>query len=320
MPKYSHYDELQNEHGISVMYTKSAVGGQSEKMFVRMDSAFLTDFFADIAKGDTSYVTYIDDIAKDYATTGKAPLSAVSLLMKLYDSGCKYGYMEDVGSRLGNLLGIPVVYNKAFRVGSVNYVASIDYMKFDPKLKYGILEGDYYTGTYDTHKEWNYSKWLDFFECSVIKNKHNGKMLRDSQLYQIERGFTTSYFFRKYLLEDPDFDLHNMSIIYNEAEDSYSFGPNYDMERAHVEDRNKFAFEVELARDMKEAFEMFPYEMKAFMDRLLYIKQNKLIKPEFFPNIRNGFTKNKIIKRLNKNISDVCEAYVMYREQENEGM
>ena len=319
---YKLYDELQDDKGV-VRLTNEAIGGQSEKMFVRFNSELLTDFFADISKGNTSYVTYLDDIAPEYAKTGKAPLKAVSLLMKMYSSDCKYGSMEDMGSRVGNLLGIPVVYNKLQKCGSVNFLLSIDYMKFAPNIKYGTIEGDYYTAPHEGHNHYTYSNWLDFFDRSVLKNRYTGKLLNDNQILQILRGFTPSYFFRKYILEDTDFDLYNMGIIYDEATGKYSFGPNYDMERAMVKkNRINQDFEINLPNDIQEAFEMFPNEMKAFMDRLKFVQQNNLINHELLKNISSKFSRRKIIKRLNNNIDSVCLAYDMYRAKvkDNEGM
>ena len=122
-PKYEWYNSIIDANGIESS-TKKAFGGQSEKMFVRLDSDYLTNFFEEVSKGGTSYVTYIDDIIPEYITTKKPPIKAVSLMMKNYDSKCKYGYMEDMGSRVGNLLHIPVVYNKTFKDGGINYLLS----------------------------------------------------------------------------------------------------------------------------------------------------------------------------------------------------
>ena len=80
-PKYEFYNSIVDELGVESS-TKKAFGGQSEKMFVRLDSDYLDDFFTEVSAGNTSYVTYLDDVMPEFFTTKKPPVKAVSLMMK----------------------------------------------------------------------------------------------------------------------------------------------------------------------------------------------------------------------------------------------
>lgn len=313
-PKYEWYNVILDDKG-NESNPKKAFGGQTEKMFVRMDSDFLTDFFEEVSQGNTSYVTYIDDIIPEYLTTKKPPIKAVSLMMKLYDSNCKYGYMEDMGSRVANLLGLPVVYNKTFKDGGIHYGLSIDFMKHDKSLRYGTLEGDYFTAPHDTHKGLDLEGWMNFFENKVLVDAHTKRPLHDPDRLAIFRGFLPSYFFRKYIIEDPDFDVRNMSIIYNSDTEKYSFGPNYDMERAFVEDRQDYLYDHCLQRDLQLAYEMFPDIMRPFMARLKAVHEKHMITPKLLGNIKAPVFRGKIITRLNKNIDAIYKANMIVEER-----
>lgn len=318
-PKYEHYGSIIDDLGIESS-AKKAFGGQSDKMFVRLDSDYLTDFFEEVSAGDTSYVTYIDDIIPEYITTKKAPLKAISLMMKTYDGRCQYGYMEDMGSRVANLLNIPVVYNKTFKDSSINYLLSIDYMKYDKNLRYGTLEGDYFNSPYDSHAMYTLNDWVNFFDGKVLKDPISQKNLNDAERLSILRGFVPAYFLRKYIIEDPDFDVQNMCVIYNSDTEKYSFGPNYDMERAFVKPREDYIYDFTLARDIQLSYEMFPDIIKPLMSRISEVHKKKLINHKLLKNIPSVLARKKIIDRLNQNIEAVYKAHESVLESMKEGM
>ncbi|MBO7218414.1 MAG: hypothetical protein J6V40_00350 [Clostridia bacterium] len=318
-PKYEHYNSIVDELGIESS-AKKAFGGQSEKMFVRLDSDYLDDFFEEILAGNTSYVTYLDDVMHEFFTTKKPPVKAISLMMKYYDNGCKYGYMEDMGSRVANLLQIPVVYNKTFKEGSIHYLLSIDFMKYDSNLRYGTLEGDYFKSPYDSHASYTLNYWFNFFDAKVLLDPETGKVLNDPNRMSLFRSFVPSYFFRKYIIEDPDFDLQNMCVIYNRQDNRCTFGPNYDMERAFVKERDNYAFDYALERDIKLAYELCPDIIRPLMKRITHVHNKGLINNALLSNISAPLTRHKICNRLKRNIEDVAKAHYMVRQSMQEGM
>ena len=241
-------------------------------------------------------------------------------MMKVYDSGSKYGYMEELGSKMANLLKLPVVYNKTFKDGSIHYGLSIDFMKYDKSLRYGTMQGDYFTAPYDSHKDYEYENWVNFFENKILKDRHTGRFLNDSHRLQILRGFTPAYFFRKYVLEDPDFDLQNMCIIYDDTAKKYCFGPNYDMERAYCEERKPYLYEYTLQRDLELAYQIFPDVMQNFMQRLEYVDSNNLVTKDMFSHIKSPILRKKIMSRVKENISAIARQNKIVQSKIREGM
>ena len=317
-PRYSYYDSVLNEQGEPVS-TKEALGGKTDKVFVRMDSEFLEDYFKDVAKGNSSYVTYLDDIALDYVKGKKPPVSAVSTLLKLYDSASKRPYNEDVASRIGNLLGVPVVYNRAYKCGSVIFNMSIDYMKYDKNMEYGTIYPDY-TGpkNFDTLCNWKLNEWKHFLSKSTMHDPNTGVPISQAQRGKLIESFIPSYFFRKYILGDTDFGLHNVGIVHNKKQGTYLIGPNYDMERAFYDERSTDLFVDYFKDDLQSAMVTHPKAMEKFMARLQSIERQMLITPWLFKNIESKKYKNHVVKTLYRNIGLMSVTYDQYKAKEKE--
>ena len=311
-PKYSYYDRVINETGEPVS-TKEALGGQTDKIFVRMDSEFLEDYFKDVAKGNSSYVTYLDDIALDYISGKKLPISAVSTLLKMYDSSSKRPYNEDIASRVGNLVGVPIVYNRAYKYGSVIFNMSIDYMKYDKNLEYGTIYPDYNSERFTTICPWGLCEWKNFLVKSAMHDPNTGNPIPLNQRERLVESFIPTYFFRKYLLGDTDFGLHNVGIVHNKKHGTYLIGPNYDMERAFYDNRSAEDIAKAFSMDLKIAMDTCPKVMHKFISRLKKIERNMLITPWMFKNIDNKKYSKKAIKALYKNIDIICTEYDKYR-------
>ena len=309
-PKYSYYDCVLNEMGEPVS-TKEALGGQTDKIFVRLDSDFLLDYFKDVAKGSSSYVTYLDDIAKDYVNGKKPPVKAVSTLLKLYDSSSKRPYNEDIGSKVGNLLGVPVVYNRAYKCGSVIFNMSIDYMKYGDYMQYGVVYPDYVGKNQDAYCGWGLTEWKYFFSKSALHDPKTGKPIPLEKRNKLIESFIPTYFFRKYVIRDTDFGFHNIGIIHDRRNDSYKVGPNYDMERAFYSQTTFDSYVQNLERDMKSALATHPKAICDFMSRVKKVSKYQLITPWLFANVEDKRYRNKAIKSLYQNINTMCEIFEM---------
>ncbi|MBO7218415.1 MAG: hypothetical protein J6V40_00355 [Clostridia bacterium] len=313
-PRYSYYDSVLNEDGEQVS-TKEALGGKTDKIFVRMDSEFLEDYFKDVAKGDCSYVTYLDDIALDYLKGKKIPVSAVSTLLKLYDSASKRAYNEDIGSRVGNLIGVPVVYNRAYKCGSVIFNMSIDYMKYGDHMEYGVLYPDYTGKNEDPYNGWGLNEWKHYLKKAALHDPKTGMPIPLEKREKLVESFIPTYFFRRYVLKDTDFGFHNMCIVHDKRNDSYKFGPNYDMERAFYSNTTFDEYLSRLSKDMHSAMVTHPKLMKNFMTRLSKISSSQLITPWLFGNIEDKKYRNKAIKSIYQSINTMCHEYTRIREK-----
>lgn len=307
-PKYQYYDEVLSDTGEQVS-TKEALGGQTDKIFVRLDSDFLVDYFKDVSKGSSSYVTYLDDIAHEYLNGKKPPVKAVSTLLKIYDSASKRPYNEDIGSKVGNLLGVPVVYNRAYKCGSVIFNMSIDYMKYGDHMEYGVLFPDYAGKNEDPYNGWGLNEWKYFLSKATLHDPKTGVPIPLDKRAKLIDSFIPTYFFRRYVLRDTDFGFHNLSIVHDKRNDSYRVGPNVDMERAFYSNTTYDEYVTRLTKDLKSAMITHPKAIKSFMSRLKRVSSSQLITPWLFSNVEDKKYRNKAIKSLYQNINTMCHIF-----------
>ena len=283
---YELYSEILNNFGVESS-TKDAVGGKTDKIFVRLDSEHLTDYFKAVAKGGSSYVTYIDDIAIEYATTKKAPIRAVSAMIKEYDKSSKYPYNEEIASKIGNALGIPVVYNMSYEAEDRLQCISIDYMKYDKNLEYGTLYPDYNSRIIDGHSKFNLVEWEQVFLSMPLHNPSTGVPITMGQRKKLFKQFLPTYFFRRFVLGDTDFDVQNIGITYDKRHSTYSISPNYDMERAFNMNWSETSILRSLRRDMPFAIKYYPKEMSNFMKKVSSVYANRMLYSGTIKNIKD---------------------------------
>ena len=273
---------------------KTVFKGINDKLFIRLDSAHLQDFFDKVKEGKVSYVTYLDSALDEYRKTGVLPLKSISVLFKNYYGPYAefYAYNEEIASRVGNILGIPVVYNKTVKCADVinpppldvtigEYIeemlypkskeyhnVSIDYMQYGDitydSIHRGYLRDDRENRT--QHRNQSLRDWFQLFLFKDMRNPHTGASLTIPQRRGLTQEFIPTYFFRKYLLSDSDFDIHNIMIAHNAKEDTYSLAPNFDMERSFNRKWIRFEYEMCLHQDIEFAYKGYPDIVDKFFD------------------------------------------------------
>lgn len=334
-PKYYHYDEILDDNN-NTTDTMTAFGGKTEKVFVRMDSDFLSDLFVAKSRGNSSYVTYLDSLFDNYSYTRQGPpLKTISVLLKSYNSMQSEGYAcgEEIASRIGNAMGIPVVYNKhivgvdpqkeqELDLSLIDYIqryargeqekhhiVSVDFMEYSADISYDTIFKGYSKGAACRYSRGNWSlrDWYKFFlfEEDFVNPKTGEKVpLQDRK--KLTRDFIQMYLFRKYVISDSDFDIHNIVIKHDARANLYTFGPNYDMERAFCKNTDDDIYEIKFLEDIEFAYKAYPKEIDDFMKKVKAMKKNI---PSIVAGVDNTFFRNKYKRNLEKNVNLMMGVY-----------
>ena len=335
-PKYTHYDEILDDKN-NTTDTMTAFGGKTQKVFVRMDSDFLSDLFVAKSRGNSSYVTYLDSLfdSKYSYTRQGAPLKSISVLLKSYSSLQSEAYPcgEEIASKIGNAMGIPVVYNKhiegidpikerELNLGIMEYIqryskgeqekqhiVSVDFMEYSPDISYDTIFKGYSKGAACRYsrRNWSLREWYKFFlfEDDFVNPKTGEKVpLQDRK--KLTRDFIQMYLFRKYVLSDSDFDIHNIVIKYDDRKKEYTFGPNYDMERAFCKNEDKDIFEMRFKEDIEFAYKAYPKEIDTFMKAVKKLEKSV---SSITADVKNSHLRNKYRRDLTSNIQLMQRVY-----------
>ena len=335
-PRYTHYDEILDEKNNS-SDTMTAFGGKTQKIFVRMDSEFLSDLFVAKSRGNSSYVTYLDSLfdGKYSYTRQGAPLKSISVLLKSYSSMQSEGYPcgEAVASRIGNVMGIPVVFNQhivgvdpikeeGLDLGLIeyiqrysrgeqekNHIISVDFMEYSPDISYDTIFKGYSKGAACKYSRgnWGLREWYKFFLFeSDFCDPKTGEKIGLADRKKLTKDFIKMYLFRKYVISDSDFDIHNIVIKHDAKKKTYEFGPNYDMERAFCRDVDDDLYELKFMEDIEFAYKAYPEEIDSFMKSVKKLEKNIT---SVTNDVKSGYFKNKYKRNLTKNISMMQSVY-----------
>ena len=322
-PTYQFYDEIVNDNNVSCD-TMTVCGGKTEKVFVRMDSTYLSDLFKSKSKGRDSYVTYLDKLFNKYSFTRQGPpLSKVSVLLKSYASSKGEGYAcgEEIGSKIANILGIPTVYNKYIEgvdttpnrefddINSAytHHVVSVDFMEYNKDISYDTFyEGycDSKAGRY-SRREWRLREWYEFFLLShdILEQSTKQDLTMDVRK-KLAIDFIPMYLFRKYGIFDSDFDIHNIIVKHSKSKGDYSIGPNFDMERAFFKRHNVEALCRAFKVDLEFAYMHAPNKVKSFVKNFVNNQNALLSLAKSTPSV---FYRDKYVSMMSAYYPALCD-------------
>ncbi|MGN0961866.1 MAG: hypothetical protein ACI4PF_06700 [Christensenellales bacterium] len=285
--------------------TKKEIGGSEKKFFVRIndnkvlsdenneelqsskkeivDSVFFRELYESLMSGQSSYQTYLNDLFLD--DNGKprdkndiyVP-KFVSVMIKEIPEDI-WLYAEVVGSRLANLLKIPVVYT----------IAPCGFNK-TAKQKLG-LEGqnlmsvDFVPEGYEVEnlEEMGFSdcggrtqiaNFIDTIKLEMPKIAEKyGLKVTPERMDKFLKDFCLQYLFRSCLCGDCDCDVNNYGIFYNSETGDFRLSPVFDMEGCFSEELTSNSEQMyKVRKSIAYINKLYPDLLKDFI-----IKSNKLL-------------------------------------------
>ena len=282
----------------------SFMGGTMPKLFVRCDSRYFAELFQELKKDDCSYATYVNDLVKSLnGSVDQLPLSKLSIMLKSVHDDTNGYNNEEICSRIANIFGVPTVYNKAVEIEGSRYIASIDYMIKD-KVLTDVFE--------DEEPTRNVYSLLDFKNMviderldSLLKSRKITKQNYD----RLTGEFIENFFFRRYVLSDYDYDVHNIRLLYDKQNNRYEWAPNYDYEFAYDYPINYFEFTT----DLEYAYKIYPNTVKKIFEKYKKILHNDKmyynLKDEYGHEAARSYSRytNNILEQLIEIYNSILE-------------
>lgn len=244
------------------------IGGSLDKLFVRLNSKFLSGFLKEASKPECYYVTHVDDLIDDFCKGKDAsyfPLSKVSVMLKQE----RYKYIPDkietlnnevLGSRVCNAVGVPTVYNDIIKIDKDYYTMSIDFVK--PSQKIIRLIGNGRVNDTSHFPEWE--KLFDEQLPYVLPAKSN----KEKIIKQLKSSFVEPFLVHNLILDDADFYPRNTCLIENTKRNTFSWAPQNDFELI-LGGRNKNDFDKDAEVYLTYLFYHYPVELKKFMKKVM---------------------------------------------------
>lgn len=251
--------------------------GKYGKTFMRCNSGFLRELFDEIKNNpECSYVTYLNDFIKENYDGKTLPIKSVSVLVKDVPYGKETGgYMEEVVSRLGNVFGVAVPFNKYVKGEDGDYILSVDFIgkneRFDNLNKYftdyDLIEryniSDSDDSLYQNSVGNNFSleeEWYKNF-MGYPRNLATKEPLSDKQKEKLFIDFIPRYLFRKWVVSDYDLYSRNEGVLYNNQTGEFKT-LSYDFEYAF-----SYMYDVfQLAHDIVFLMKKYPNELDKFVE------------------------------------------------------
>ncbi|MBQ7351344.1 MAG: hypothetical protein IJW59_00540 [Clostridia bacterium] len=232
----------------------SEFGGSMPKMFVRCDSKVFKELIKDLSEPQCSYVTYFDDLIKSLGESSKEyfPLSKIGVMVKSVHQDA-YMNREEKASRVANAFGVPCVYNKLVSVDNNKLVLSVDCLKENEEF----VE---IQSNYERHTIYG----IDTAITAIVEGLQyliDEDKMTNEQLEVLLEDFIETYLFKVYILNDGDFTLQNLSVIFNKETGNYKWAPLFDMEYTL-----KGSFSSQFAQvDLSKIMMMYPKKFDAVM-------------------------------------------------------
>ena len=306
-----HYEEYHNN-----LETKD-IGGTLDKKFLRIDSKFLSRYFDEISKPNSSYVSYADDLIREYYDPKfrdeygekSFPIKYLSALVKHTDSHNNPGgrLHEVYSSRFANLFGIPTVYNEQVRFNKREAIISLDFLK-DGETMSSLLDlgseifpnvrSNALRFEYDEYTPMN--KWCnlitDILNCNLDKNIPN----RNEMISEICGDFCLQMLYKTLIVNDEDFSVHNVAIVFSKDKKSARLAPAHDFEYCILRSFSVMSYIEYTLRHFKFLNKHFPEKLAKFMDNF----QNKFFSKD------GTINSNRIEKIFKEAIND--EATILF--------
>ena len=289
------------------------------------DSVIFSELWQNKINGNSSYVTYCDELLDGRNGEYYIP-NYVSCLVKSND--VMANYKECLGSRLSNLMGIPTVFNtmqamvisdgEARSLGfetdnlkliSVDFIPSgYEFESFE-HLDLGINPDN----SLESNLKIASSMWYYYIGRSL------GVKLDRQQVQTFEKDLCLQYLFRRGLCHEGDYRARNVGVLYSSELQKFYLAPNFDMEYLLSGSCPT------LKQDMMYINSRFPGLVDSFISRLNVVRDNDLIKGTFakLPKMSTfAFAAEIGIMEamLNKNIDEMLDIYSSISTEFNKDM
>ena len=250
------------------------------------DSMFFSELYQALLDENCSYQTYLNDsIVSDTPADRHYPQKVSCLVKNISDdTSC---FSEVAGSRLGNLLGVPTVFNVAVgKNPEINDTSDI----------YQYFENKFYTPTYDYLLSIDFVPWkhrtIGFDEMDIYINKYREfeeiehkidvklpKLAKDfrfkideDSLRKFKEDFVRLYLFRNLLCGDQDFEEQNV-ITLIDGNGNIRLGPSFDMEFLFRENNSQHRINYATS-DMEYLCKHYPHIVDGFMTKLNAVNES----------------------------------------------
>lgn len=275
-------------------------GHRIDKVFYRVDSECLKPLIDELINNpNCGYITYMNNVIKE----GFVP-KKISCLSKQLRWDMNYiieGLSDELivnevlASQMLNYFGCPTVFNTATIIkdveGKTEYVLiSADFMSESDNFK---TLWDCYCGIYDLEETIQRLKKGIPTKSKIIKN-------------EIIEEFLYTYFVRRYVLHDGDFNADNIGFLINKENKKIQL-LNFDYEFAF--DNDFLAGKVNLVRELKDNLsylvKKYPRIYEKFIKKCeeVYGGLKKISKRDI--KVINKYH-GSVVSRLKSNLSTVC--------------
>ena len=231
---------------------REVLEGRCQKEFYRTDSKLFQKLIKELKDNEKStYVTYANSVIKEGVIPEK--LSVLIKTKKLDENTQRNIISEVLSSQILNYFECSTPYNMAFKNGLDEIkLLSVDYISENEEFN-SFMDLKLY-GWYAIENVVAKTKeFLDSFDGVLEENKN-----------QVLGNYVLSYYVRKYLLIDSDFDYRNAGLLINKKDKTLKY-INYDFE---------FGCLLDAEREFKDY---------VLQDSLEYLKRK-------FPQVYNRFT------------------------------
>lgn len=203
--------------------------GTRRKKFVRFNSNVFSELIEEVRNNrNSSYDTYMNDVIKSGHTPEYLSVMKKELPEHLQESNrFGMGYLNEVcASRIMNFFECPTTYDTLLNINNSMYLCSVDFGRYGEEffeLRSILPHKEYFEGTLSCN--------LNFIKPALEKldRMHFLRKNNNSKEKFIE-DFIYSYLIRLYILNDIDYDTHNIGVLYDNKNKTYRMAPNYDFE------------------------------------------------------------------------------------------
>lgn len=285
---------------------EDSLKGYRSKHFARITGEIFRELFDELRKNpNCSYDTYMNDVIK----SGYNPKFISVLCKNLNDlkedkNRYKLGNFADViASKILNFFECPTTFELFLDLKDVDnkrYSCSVDFGRLGEDFY--IIDGiagihSYTSGIHvDVELETIDAILKKFREC---KMKEISDFEFNILLNKFKDNYVYSWLIRYLIMNDRDFDLHNVGLIYNEEENSIRMAPNFDLEMCFT----RLNLDVETSENLNSlkhiAFK-YPNVLKKFTKKLQELQRKSKGKSE----IRN------LVERVVGNDSENSEQMI----------
>lgn len=306
------FEEFLNRmHRFSNDPSKVDIGGSVPKQFVRInddvadgcehknttiastgknvaDSMFFKELYESLLSGNSSYKTYInsffiDEDGKPRSSSDIYVPKFVNVLVKDVNWK-KWLYAEVIGSRLANMMNVPVVFNTApcganeiiYSATSSKYrLMSVDFIPFGYEVE--NLDDMGFSSCGCTSQIQNYIDTI-VREMPAIAKKYNLNVTQE-RMDRLIKDMCLQFLFRSCMCGDSDGDVNNYAIFYNRENGDFMLSPVFDMEGLFTQKLSANSeFKYQSFQSLKYINKHYPELLMDFMGRAIRLRTSEELK------------------------------------------